>query len=517
MDKYIILTFDDKYLSFNQTNNLPAPSDIINSNKEFHNQFIYTVKYFKRNDKTIIDIIVKNSFKRKINSIHIEDSKIIDMVLEFIKISNFKSLYIKNFKSLTISQCNLILQNKYINYINCYYIPKLYIQKFNKLGKKVNINYVDSFSDKFIKEQNLINDDNIYYKKELYINKNTSEKDIKTFLNINTFLKAIHLNYCDEKIIEKVIEYLIKDNRENIVIILYQDKSRFIENNFKYLKNLSKRYNKELNGEMKIIYSSKYIKNNIFKQLNYNFIKMISMIILYVAFVALLFTNFYSYITKLNIEKVNYQIYIDSLNEESSEYSSSQEIDKYSFTKSFLSLSKINSDIVGWLTVNNTKVNYPVVQADDNEYYLKRDFYKTRVSSGWIFMDYRNNPYLLDDNTIIYGHKLKSGLMFGTLSNVLKQSWFEDKDNQIITFDSISTNMKWQIFAIYKTSYKTPYLKTTFRTIDSFNEYIDFALEKSIYDFEVVPEYGDKILTLSTCIGNLSQHQRLVIHAKLIK
>ena len=396
-------------------------------------------------------------------------------------------------------------------------MPQIYIKKLNKLGKKTHINYVDSFSDKFIKEQNITNEESAYYKKELYLNKNTSEKDIKEFLNINKFLKVIHFNYCDEKTIENVIEYLIKDNREDIILILYQDKSGFIENNFKYLKELSKKYSKELNGQMKIIYSSNYIKNNLFKQLNYNVIKMTIMIVLYVAFIALLFTNFYSYVAKVNVDKLNYQHYADSLGESSLEYSSSSGEDKYSFDKSFVTLSKINPDIVGWLTVNNTKVNYPVVQADDNEYYLKQDFYKSKVSSGWIFMDYRNNPSVLDDNTIIYGHKLKSGLMFGTLPTVLEQSWFENEENHIITFDNLSTQMKWQIFAIYTTSYRTPYLKTTFRTVGAFKEYVAFAKEKSVYDFEVSPEYGDKILTLSTCIGKLSEKQRLVIHAKLIK
>ena len=102
MDKYIILAFDDKYLTLSQTNNIPAPLDIINSNKVFHEQFIYTSKYFKRNDKDIIDVVVKYSSKKKINTIYIEDNRVLDEVLEFIKISNFKSIYIKNFKSLTV-------------------------------------------------------------------------------------------------------------------------------------------------------------------------------------------------------------------------------------------------------------------------------------------------------------------------------------------------------------------------------------------------------------------------------
>ncbi len=520
MDKYIILSFEDDFLIFNQTNRVPSPDDIINSNKIYHDKYIYTLKYFIKNDKDILNIINKEIYKRKINKLYLEDHRLLDLILKFIKPLNIKSIYIKNFKALTINQCNLILVNKYLKYINCFYIPNSYIEKMKKLNKKVNINYVDSISDYFLMTQNVNSEDELYYKKSIHIYKNSDFKikDIEEFFNLNVFLKTIHLHYSNKDVLESTIKKLTKDNRREVTILLYQDSSGFIENNFKYLKDLNKKIKKELNGEIKIIYTSNYIRNNLFKQLSYNNIKIGIILILYVIFIGLLFTYFYEYVSNININKLKYQLYIDSLNiNESSSESSSMIEGIYTLDKSFISLLKINPDTVGWLTVNNTKIDYPVVQGKDNDYYLKRDFYKSKTSSGWIFMDYRNNSIDLDDNTIIYGHKLKSGLMFGTLSNVLDDSWYLDKNNQIVTFDTPSTKIQWQIFSIYKTPYTTEYLKTNFSTGNSFNEFVNEIKSKSIYDFNQDLTYGDKILTLSTCIGYTSSNQRLVIHAKLLK
>ncbi len=518
MDKYIILSFQKEFLIFNQTNSVPSPDDIINSNKIFHNKYIYTSKYFNRNDKDILSIINKEIYAKKISGVYFEDKRLVDIILKFIKLLNIKNLYIKNFKALTVNQCDYILTNKYINYINCFYVPKFYMEKLNKLNKRININYVDAISDEFLNKQNIKNEDELYYKKTFHIYKDSKFKikDIEQFFNINTHLKTIYIHFCDKDIINTVIKFLKIDGRKNIEILLYQDESNFIESNFKYLKELNKNLKKEIEGTIKIVYSSHYIKNNLFKQLSYNNLKIGIAIILYVILVGGFFTSLYNYISEINMEKLKYQMYMDSINSSTDEEEISIK-SKYNFEKSFLSLNKINSDTVGWITVNDTNVNYPVVQGADNEYYLKRDFYKAKTSSGWIFMDYRNAKEDLDVNTILYGHKLKNGQMFGTLSNVLKKSWYTDKDNQIISFDTPSNIMKWKIFSIYRTNYTTEYLRVSFNTAESFDEFVSTLKSKSIYNFKEDLEFGDKILTLSTCIGFSSANQRLVVHAKLIK
>ena len=90
---------------------------------------------------------------------------------------------------------------------------------------------------------------------------------------------------------------------------------------------------------------------------------------------------------------------------------------------------EINSDVVAWLKVNNTKINYPVVKTPNNSYYLNHDIYKEKTPSGWVFMDYRNNSKELDKNTIIYAHALKTGYMFGELHKFMNSNFRSNKEN----------------------------------------------------------------------------------------
>ena len=185
------------------------------------------------------------------------------------------------------------------------------------------------------------------------------------------------------------------------------------------------------------------------------------------------------------------------------------------YEKVFSTLQEINKDTIGWLTVNNTRIDYPVVQAKDNDYYLRRDYYQNKNRHGWIFMDYRNNPDELNENTIIYGHNLANQTMFGTLRYALNSYWYKKSANQIITFNTPNENMKFQIFSIYTIPTTNDYLDITFPTTDAYQAYIDLVKGRSIYDFNIEVTTDDKILTLSTCANG--NDKRLVIHAKLIK
>lgn len=186
------------------------------------------------------------------------------------------------------------------------------------------------------------------------------------------------------------------------------------------------------------------------------------------------------------------------------------EEDKYDFSK----LLSINSDTVGWLKVNNTGVDLPIVQTDNNTYYLNHNFEKKWNSLGWAFADYRNNFNNLSKNTILYGHTYKDTIIFSTLKNALKNNWQENKDNLIIEFSTVGNKMDWQIFSIYTLKKTNDYLKVDF-TDQEFYNYIDLIKSRSIKDYNVDINLEDNILTLSTCYND-SNH-RLVIHAKLIK
>lgn len=169
---------------------------------------------------------------------------------------------------------------------------------------------------------------------------------------------------------------------------------------------------------------------------------------------------------------------------------------------------------MGWIKINGTNINYPVVQTTNNEYYLNHTFYKTQSICGSIFMDSRNTVNTLNQNTIIYGHgELLDSSMFSNMSKMFKNSWYEKKENHIFIFNTEYKNMKWEIFSIYKTEPNTNYLIKDFNTQEQFLDFINEVKEKSIYDFYTPVISGDKIITLSTCKGN----KRIVIHAKLIK
>ena len=181
----------------------------------------------------------------------------------------------------------------------------------------------------------------------------------------------------------------------------------------------------------------------------------------------------------------------------------------------FSELKKKNKDTIGWIKLEGTNVNYPVVQGTDNSYYLNHSFDKSYNKAGWVFMDYRNDYETLNKNTIIYAHARVDGTMFGTLKKVLNEEWHENKSNHIIKFSTITKNYLWQIFSVYETKKESYYLTTKFSSDNDFNNFINALKERSIFNFSATPKINDKIITLSTCKD--SKGNRIVVHAILIK
>lgn len=180
---------------------------------------------------------------------------------------------------------------------------------------------------------------------------------------------------------------------------------------------------------------------------------------------------------------------------------------------SFDKLKQINKNVVGWLQVAGTTINFPFVQTTNNEYYLKRDFENNLNSAGWIFMDYRNNKNNFDKNTVIYGHSRTNKLAFGTLDNTLDSKWYNNKDNHIIKLSTETENTLWQIFSIYHIPNTSDYLKTNFNNDNEYETFLDMISKRTKINFNTNVYKTDKIITLSTCYGK----ERLVVHAKLIK
>lgn len=180
----------------------------------------------------------------------------------------------------------------------------------------------------------------------------------------------------------------------------------------------------------------------------------------------------------------------------------------------FKELLKKNKDTVAWIKVNGTAIDYPVVQSNDNKYYLNHSFDNSISQSGWIFSDFRNNLKHLNPNSVIYGHGRVDNTMFGSLRNVINNDWFEDAENHIIKLSTPSENMIWEIFSVYTILNESYYITTHFNN-SSFQQFIDRIIKRSIFSFSTTVTIEDKILTLSTCKNDFNQ--RIVIHAKLIK
>ena len=183
----------------------------------------------------------------------------------------------------------------------------------------------------------------------------------------------------------------------------------------------------------------------------------------------------------------------------------------------FTDLKKLNSDTIGWIKVEGTNINYPFVQASDNDFYLKHTFNRSYNSAGWVYLDYRNSKNLTNNrNSIIYAHGRYDGSMFGTLKNALNQKWQKNTNNYVVKISTPESNTLWQVFSVYRIPTTNDYIKTDFSGNNEFSAFANILTKRSFYDFQTSISPTDKILTLSTCIGK-NNTERMVLHAKLIK
>lgn len=177
-------------------------------------------------------------------------------------------------------------------------------------------------------------------------------------------------------------------------------------------------------------------------------------------------------------------------------------------------LKEKNNDTVGFINIKNTNINYPIVQTTNNDYYLNHAYDKSYNEAGWVFMDYRNNNFN-DFNTIIYGHGRLNKTVFGSLKDLLKDSWQSNKDNYTLTISSLTMNYVYQIFSIYTIDAESYYIKTEFDTNEDKQDWITEMNNRNTSIIYSPANINDKIITLSTCLNN--DNGRVVVHAKLIK
>ena len=174
---------------------------------------------------------------------------------------------------------------------------------------------------------------------------------------------------------------------------------------------------------------------------------------------------------------------------------------------------KLNSDYVFWITVDNTNINYPVVQTNDNNYYLKKSFYKKNSGSGTIFMDTLNN-FTTDNNVVLYGHNMNNKTMFNNITKFKDKKLFE-KNNKI-TIKNTENNKEYvyEVFSVYHTNNNFNYNTVVFNEGYTYGDFLKDIKQKSMYKNNIDVTEQDKILTLATCSYEF-KGAKTSVHAKL--
>ncbi len=177
----------------------------------------------------------------------------------------------------------------------------------------------------------------------------------------------------------------------------------------------------------------------------------------------------------------------------------------------FQALKKVNEDVIGWIYVEALGLSYPVVKGDDNSYYLHRTYEKTYNFAGTIFIDYENSPDWNDCNTIVYGHNMKNGTMFGQLKKYVQEDAYAKSHYfWILTPEK---NYRYEIFSAYTTAVNSNTYTLFKGPGKEFDEYVkDMKKNSEIKTEDVELDMRDHIVTLSTCTGN--DATRFVVQGK---
>ncbi len=181
----------------------------------------------------------------------------------------------------------------------------------------------------------------------------------------------------------------------------------------------------------------------------------------------------------------------------------------------FEELNAINEDIIGWIRLGALDISYPVAQGEDNDYYLHRTFEKQDNFAGCIFLNYSNSKYFTDQNSIVYGHNMRNGSMFGTLKNLSDQELYEQ--NPYFWIFTPTLIYQYKIFSTREVTlggdndvYFTRY------TTEDYQSFLDRAVRESrIKAEDITLSTDDRVVTLSTCTGN--DATRFIVQGKLFQ
>ncbi|MCU6763031.1 Sortase (surface protein transpeptidase) [uncultured Roseburia sp.] len=179
-----------------------------------------------------------------------------------------------------------------------------------------------------------------------------------------------------------------------------------------------------------------------------------------------------------------------------------------SFSVDFEKLQKQNPDCIGWIRFEHLDISYPIMQGNDNDYYLHRTFEKTNLAAGSIFMDYQNASDFSDMNTFIFGHNMKNDSMFGLLGDFKDESTY--KENPYFWIYTPKAAYRYDIFSCYVADADTDTYTIYHGESEDYTAYIQKLKNNSAYPIDVDVDGSDKIITLSTCTASGYDYRYIV-------
>lgn len=510
---------------------------LLNTNIISNEKLLFSLDYIKKNQKLVSSFLKEIVLEKKTSTILCNDMNVISTVGYVFKNTPIIKVLMNTNDNFTYDAYDAIKSINTLKEVECNSIPTYLIELFDKENIKVVSKQEVLFSSQFMANNDLNNYSSIFYAKSIKLMcpiVTNDYNDLTTFFKINKYLKTIELYRYLTTDLLALIDLLKSMRVKNITIAIHDNiTDKDVIERLKVIKKENKKYKINIT----LFYSNEYIESNYIKQLIATTIKSCAVIIISLSLLAFSFVFYNNKKSEENATSIKNDIteYLDDKISNIPEEEPTPEIKdnnpnenktpeepsipnddttpKDNRNPIIVALKELNDETVGWLNVPGTNIDYPVVKAKDNAYYLRHNFKKEKDYNGWVFMNYLNSAEMLDKNTIIFAHnRYYSNIMFGTLNKVGKKTWYQNIKNNLITYSDINKEMKWEVFAAYTVPVTDDYLETNFSTDEDFNNFIKMIRSRSVISSDLEIKNTDKILTLSTCADI---NTRFVVHAVL--
>ena len=510
---------------------------LLNTNIISNEKLLFSLDYIKKNQKLVSSFLKEIVLEKKTSTILCNDMNVISTVGYVFKNTPIIKVLMNTNDNFTYDAYDAIKSINTLKEVECNSIPTYLIELFDKENIKVVSKQEVLFSSQFMANNDLNNYSSIFYAKSIKLMcpiVTNDYNDLTTFFKINKYLKTIELYRYLTTDLLTLIDLLKSMRVKNITIAIHDNiTDKDVIERLKVIKKENKKYKINIT----LFYSNEYIESNYIKQLIATTIKSCAVIIISLSLLAFSFVFYNNKKSEENATSIKNDIteYLDDKISNIPEEEPTPEIKDNNQNENttpeepsipnedttpkdnrnpiIVALKELNDETVGWLNVPGTNIDYPVVKAKDNAYYLRHNFKKEKDYNGWVFMNYLNSAEMLDKNTIIFAHnRYYSNIMFGTLNKVGKKTWYQNIKDNLITYSDINKEMKWEVFAAYTVPVTDDYLETNFSTDEDFNNFIKMIRSRSVISSDLEIKSTDKILTLSTCADI---NTRFVVHAVL--